>query len=81
MMTPADLDRVLTQPDVPVHPLLAPATTPAREPASPRVSSLPRAGWQMLRAAHDRLADSLAGDALGVAAIVIITLVFLFATA
>ncbi len=41
------------------------ATVAAREPASPR--DLPislRAGWQRLRAAHDRLNDSPLGDFL-----------------
>lgn len=56
------------------------ASVAAREPASPRFSSL-GAGWQMLRQLHDRLSDSLIGDAIGLASIVVILIVFLFATA
>lgn len=56
------------------------AATAAAEPASPRVSSL-RAGWRWLRSAHDRLNDSLLGDAIGAACVWLIFLIFLFATA
>lgn len=71
------------KPETEPHSLRAPtaATVPAREPASPRVvpSSL-RAGWQWLRDASGRLEGGLLGDVLGVAAIVLIFLIFLFAT-
>lgn len=40
------------------------ATVELREPASPRVLPKLRAGWQRLKAAHDRLNDSPLGDFL-----------------
>lgn len=40
------------------------ATVERREPASPRVPFL-RAGWQRLKAAHDRLNASIWGDVVG----------------
>ncbi|MFT4013003.1 MAG: hypothetical protein QM682_06295 [Paracoccus sp. (in: a-proteobacteria)] len=40
------------------------ATVAAREPASPRRLPLVRAGWQRLKAGHDRLNDSAMGDFL-----------------
>lgn len=49
------------------QPLRAPAATgDAREPASPRILPPLRAGWQRLRAGHDRLNDSWIGDLIGV---------------
>ncbi len=44
--------------------LRAPAATGAREPTSPRVLPMLRAGWQRLKSAHDRLNDSPLGDFL-----------------
>ncbi|MDQ7775194.1 MAG: hypothetical protein Q4615_04395 [Paracoccus aminovorans] len=40
------------------------ATVAAREPVSPRVLPMLRAGWRRLKAAHDRLNDSPLGDFL-----------------
>lgn len=40
------------------------ATVELREPASPRILPTLRAGWQRLKAAHDRLNDSALGDFL-----------------
>lgn len=40
------------------------ATVAAREPASPRRLPSVRAGWQRLKATHDRLNDSPMGDFL-----------------
>lgn len=40
------------------------ATVELREPVSPRVLPKLRAGWQWLKAAHDRLNDSPLGDFL-----------------
>lgn len=48
------------------------ATVELREPASPRVLPIPlRAGWQRIRAAHDRLNDSIWGDALGTVCVIL----------
>lgn len=56
-------------PDLP-----APAATGAGEPASPRATSSLRAGWQ-------RLGTSLWGDALGLACVIFIFLIFYFVSA
>lgn len=63
--------------------LRAPAATgDAREPASPRVLPMLRAGWQRLKAGHDRLNGSPLGDFLGglmLVATVLMILVFFLA--
>ncbi|QFQ88237.1 hypothetical protein F8A10_12015 [Paracoccus kondratievae] len=58
------------------------ATVERREPASPRRLPISlRAGWQRLKAGHDRLNDSRIGDALGLASIIVTFLIFYFVTA
>ncbi len=54
------------------------ATVELREPASPRVLPIHlRAGWQRLRAAHDRLNDSFAGDVMGAVCVVLTAAIIL----
>lgn len=60
--------------------LRAPAATAAREPASPRLLPV-RAGWQRLKVTHDRLNDSLIGDAIGLAGVIGTFLIFYSLTA
>lgn len=64
-------------------PLRAPAAAAvdAREPASPRILPFLRAGWQRLKVKHDRLNDSLIGDAIGLAGVIGTFLIFYSLTA
>lgn len=57
--------------------LRTPAATGVREPTSPRVLPKLRAGWQRLKAGHDRLNDSPLGDVLGGLCLIVTALIIL----